>query len=148
MKICNIQQSNNNVEQKYLIEMKKKNYKHCVKSVQIRVFSGPYFPVFEYRKIRIRKISVSGHFLRSGNIMKSLANIQLHIQIIMRYIFQIIQTGKYQESRDINLEFQHQRWSNCFKNYNEKFLLYDREGITLCTSYTVNFKNYTDMTKY
>ena len=46
---------------------------HCVKSVQIRVFSGPYLPVFrlnteiysvnlpiqsEYRKIRTRKNSV------------------------------------------------------------------------------------------
>ena len=52
---------------------------HCVKSVQIRSFSGPYFPVFrldtniyylriqsEYRKIRITKSSVFGHFPCSG----------------------------------------------------------------------------------
>ena len=53
---------------------------HCVKSVQYRVFSGPYFHVFEltterysislriqseYGKIRTRKNSVFGHFLRS-----------------------------------------------------------------------------------
>ena len=52
---------------------------HCVKSVQIRSFSGPYFPVFglitevygvnlciqsEYGKIRSRK-NIFGHFLRS-----------------------------------------------------------------------------------
>ena len=50
---------------------------HCVKSVQIWSFSGPYFPVFglnteiysinlrmrsKYRKIRSRKNSVFGHF--------------------------------------------------------------------------------------
>ena len=53
---------------------------HCVKSLQIRSFSGPYFPVFrlnteiygvnfriqsEYRKIRTRKNSIFGHFSRS-----------------------------------------------------------------------------------
>ena len=53
---------------------------HCAKSVQIRVFSGPYFPAFglkterysvslriqsECRKIRTRKNSVSGHFSSS-----------------------------------------------------------------------------------
>ena len=53
---------------------------HRVKGVQIRVFSGPYFPVFElktdiysvnlrfqseYRKIRTRKNSVFGYFSRS-----------------------------------------------------------------------------------
>ena len=55
--------------------------KHYVKSIQIRSFSGPYFPAFglnieiygvnlriqsEYRKIRTRKNSVFGHFSRSG----------------------------------------------------------------------------------
>ena len=52
---------------------------HCVKSVQIRSFCGPYFPAFglhtegvspsiqsECRKIRTRKNSVFGHFSRSG----------------------------------------------------------------------------------
>ena len=53
---------------------------HCVKSVQIRSFSGPYFPAFglntegvspsiqsECRKISTRKNSVFGHFSRSGS---------------------------------------------------------------------------------
>ena len=55
--------------------------KDCVKSVQIRSFSGPYFPIFElntgiyssnlriqseYGKIRTRKNSVFGHFSQSG----------------------------------------------------------------------------------
>ena len=50
---------------------------HCVKSVQVKRFSGPYFPVFglntkiypvnlgiqsKYGKIRTRKSSVFGHF--------------------------------------------------------------------------------------
>ena len=41
-----------------------------MKSVQIRSFSGPYFPVFglniksEYREIQTRKNSVFGHFSR------------------------------------------------------------------------------------
>ena len=50
---------------------------HCVKSLQIWSFSGPYFPVFvlntevygriqyEYRKIRTRKNPVFGNFSRS-----------------------------------------------------------------------------------
>ena len=52
---------------------------HCVKSVQIRSFFGPYFPVFglntkiygvnlrnqcEYRKIQTRKNSIFGHFMQ------------------------------------------------------------------------------------
>ena len=56
---------------------------HCVKSIQIRSFSGPYFPVFElntaiyfvnlgiqseYREIRTRKNSVLGHFSRRVSI--------------------------------------------------------------------------------
>ena len=54
--------------------------KHCVKSVQIRSFSGPYFPVFglnaeiyevnlriqsKYGKMQTRKNSVFGHFSHS-----------------------------------------------------------------------------------
>ena len=54
---------------------------HCVKSFQIRSFSGPCFRVFglntqiysvnlriqsEYRKIRTRKNSVFGHFSHNG----------------------------------------------------------------------------------
>ena len=54
--------------------------KHCLKSVQIRSFSGPYFPAFgpntkrygvspriqsEYGKIRTRKNSVFGQFSHS-----------------------------------------------------------------------------------
>ena len=54
--------------------------RHCLKIVQIRRFSGPYFPVFrlnteiysvnlrihpKYRKMRIRRNSVFGHFSRS-----------------------------------------------------------------------------------
>ena len=57
------------------------NQDHCVKTVQIRSFSGPYFPAFglnteihsvnlrtqsECGKIRTRKNSVFGHFSRSG----------------------------------------------------------------------------------
>ena len=53
---------------------------HCVKSAQIRNFSGPYFLAFglntetysvslriqsECRKIQTREISVFGHFSRS-----------------------------------------------------------------------------------
>ena len=47
---------------------------HCLKSVRIRQFSGPYFPAFglntEY-SVRMRenteqKNSEYGHFLRSG----------------------------------------------------------------------------------
>ena len=53
---------------------------HCVKSVQVRSYSGPYFPIFgldteifavnvfiqsEYGKIQTRKNSVFGHFSRS-----------------------------------------------------------------------------------
>ena len=56
---------------------------HCVKNVEIRVFSGLYFPVFglnmeiysknlliqfEYRKIQARKKSVFGHLSRSANL--------------------------------------------------------------------------------
>ena len=55
---------------------------YCVKSVQIRSFSGPYFPVFglkteiygvnlriqsEYRKVRTRKNSAFRHLLRSDH---------------------------------------------------------------------------------
>ena len=47
---------------------------HCLKSIQIRRFSGPYFPIFglnteiyECGKIRTRKISVFGKFSRSAN---------------------------------------------------------------------------------
>ena len=55
-------------------------HEHCVKSVQIWSFCGPYFPVFglnaeiysvnlhiqsKYRKIRARKNSVFGYFSRS-----------------------------------------------------------------------------------
>ena len=58
-----------------------KKEQHCVKSVQMRSFSGPYFPVLglnmeiysvnlriqpEYGKIRTRKNSVFGHFSRSA----------------------------------------------------------------------------------
>ena len=58
---------------------------HCVKSVQIRSFSGPYFPVFglnteiysvnlciqsKYRKIRTRKKVVFEHFPRSDYTAK------------------------------------------------------------------------------
>ena len=58
-------------------------YIHCVKSVQIVVFSGPYFPAFglnwteyfvshriqsECWKIRTRKNYVSGHFSHSDFI--------------------------------------------------------------------------------
>ena len=57
--------------------------KHCVKNVQIRSFSGPYFPMFglnmevygvnlriqsTYGKIRIRKNSAFGRFLRTGTL--------------------------------------------------------------------------------
>ena len=56
--------------------------KHCVKSVQIRIFSGPYFPAFvvnmeryevslriqsECWKIQTMKNFVSGHFSCSEN---------------------------------------------------------------------------------
>ena len=59
--------------------------RHCVKSVRIRRFSGPYFPVFglnteiygvnlriqsEYRKIRTKKNSVFGHFSRSEVLLE------------------------------------------------------------------------------
>ena len=54
---------------------------HCVVSVQVRVISGPYFPVFglnteiysvdlriqfEYKNIRTRNNSLFGHFSCSG----------------------------------------------------------------------------------
>ena len=49
-------------------------HKHFVKSVQIRSFSGPYFPVFSpntgkygHRKTRNRKNSVFGLFSSSEN---------------------------------------------------------------------------------
>ena len=59
------------------------NYIHCVKSVQIRSFSGPYFPAFglnteryslslhiqsECGKIRTTKNSIFGRFSRSDCI--------------------------------------------------------------------------------
>ena len=58
---------------------------HCVKSVQIRRSSGPYFPAFglntkiygvniriqfEYKKISTRKTSVFGHFSRIDASLK------------------------------------------------------------------------------
>ena len=48
-----------------------KNNEHCVKVVQIRSFSGPYFPAFGlnteiYGVNRDQKNSVFGHFSRSG----------------------------------------------------------------------------------
>ena len=60
---------------------------HCMKSVQTRVFYGPYFPVFglnteiygvnlriqsEYRKIRPSKNSAFGHFSSSGCFLRLL----------------------------------------------------------------------------
>ena len=42
---------------------------HCVKSVQIRSFFWS-----EYRKIRTRKNSVSGHFSRSAGVLKQISN--------------------------------------------------------------------------
>ena len=57
---------------------------HCLKSVQIRDFSGPYFAVFglnaeiyglnlgiqsEYRKVRTIKNSVFGHFSHTGTLI-------------------------------------------------------------------------------
>ena len=62
---------------------------HCVKSVQIRSFSGPYFPAFglntercrvslhiqsEWGKIWTRKKSVFGHFSRSVREMNCSLN--------------------------------------------------------------------------
>ena len=56
---------------------------HCMKSAQMRSFSGPYFPIFglnmeiysknlriqsDYRKIRTRKSFVFGRFLRSVSL--------------------------------------------------------------------------------
>ena len=61
----------------WLVNSPTKWNNHCVKSVQIQVFSGPYFPLFgpnveiysvnlriqsEYRKILTRKNSVFGYF--------------------------------------------------------------------------------------
>ena len=69
------------IEWSMLVELYCPFAAHCVKSVQMRNFSGPYFPVIglnteiysvnlltkcEYRKIRTRKNSVFGHFSCTG----------------------------------------------------------------------------------
>ena len=52
----------------WIIYFAKSRYLHCVKSVQIRSFFWSVFSCIqsEYRKIRTRKNSVFGRFLRSG----------------------------------------------------------------------------------
>ena len=70
----------------YLLSITDYKELHCLKSIQIRIFSGPYFTVFElnteicsvnlhipseYRKIRTRKNTVFGHFSNSVNFQKS-----------------------------------------------------------------------------
>ena len=48
-------------------------FRHCVKSVQIRRFSGPYLSVFRMNtEIRTRKNSVSGYFSCSGKFKTTL----------------------------------------------------------------------------
>ena len=73
---------------------------HCVKSVQIRSFSGPYFPVFglntqiysinfriesEYEKIRTRKSSIFGHFSCSARNIFTLQKIDILSLFSWRY---------------------------------------------------------------
>ena len=64
---------------KFGFEIQEWSGHHCVKSVQIRSFSGPYFPVFRLNTFRIqsecgeiqtRKKSIFGHFSRSACLNK------------------------------------------------------------------------------
>ena len=59
----------------FTLEMKAPNNQHCVKSVRVRSFSGPYFPAFRLNRepVRMRenmaqKNSEYEHFSRSAYI--------------------------------------------------------------------------------
>ena len=49
---------------------------HCVKSVRIRSYSGPYFPAFGQNTERYQNNSEYGHFLRSHVQLFTLVNLQ------------------------------------------------------------------------
>ena len=77
---------------------------HCVKSVRIWSYSGPYFPVFNISpySIRMREnadqyISEYGHFLRSdcGRVKKaSINNNEERNTLILYCLHEIIDSGK------------------------------------------------------
>ena len=69
-------------------------------------------------------------------------------KVIYKYLathsnyYVLIKLGNIMRIEILKFQFQHKRWLNdCINNYNEKFLVYSRSGITLRISYTVNLES-------
>ena len=67
-------------------------------------------------------------------------------KVIYKYLatnyYVLIKLGNIMRIEILKFQFQHKRWLNdCINNYNEKFLVYSRSGITLRISCTVNLES-------